>query len=214
MFWKYFNNCQTLFIVMFEVIIISVLLLYILPTVISVVWSKLCGDKIASQSFIPIINLVYAVVCCCVVILIIVTLIIERFPNLIYNYRKISNDIRKKQQTFFANRLAIKPFLIISLLQSLCEFLHLAGIVYIKLFCILFVFIFYSFNLLLSSQHKNRTMPNQLSWQSNSFVQIQIMSRSVLLFILMPNQLSWQSNSFVMSRSGVRVPDSAQRCVE
>lgn len=81
---------------MIEMILMSVLLLYVLPVILCVVWSKLWGDPITYQSFIPIINLIYILICFCTLILTIFALIIERFPNLIYNYKKILNDIRRK----------------------------------------------------------------------------------------------------------------------
>ena len=77
---------------MLEMVFVFIFLLYVLPVIVCAVCLKLWGDQIISQSFIPVINLLYAVVCCFIAIVIIVALIIERFPNLIYNYKKILND--------------------------------------------------------------------------------------------------------------------------
>ena len=77
-------------------VFIFIFLLYVLPVIVCAVCCKLWGDQIISQSFIPIINLLYAVICCCIAIVIVSALIIEQFPNLIYNYKKILNDRRKK----------------------------------------------------------------------------------------------------------------------
>ncbi len=94
---KVYNvNFETVIIVMIETTLMFVLLLYVFPVIVCVAWSKLWGDQIISQSFIPVINLIYAVLCCCIAIVIVSALIIEQFPNLIYNYKKILNDRRKK----------------------------------------------------------------------------------------------------------------------
>ena len=77
---------------MLEMVFIFIFLLYVLPVIVCTVCFKLWGGQIISQSFIPVINLLYAVVCCCIAIVIILALIIEQFPNLIYNYKKILND--------------------------------------------------------------------------------------------------------------------------
>ncbi len=81
---------------MLEMVFIFIFLLYVLPVIVCAVSCKLWGDQIISQSFVPIINLLYAVVCCCIAIVIVSALIIEQFPNLIYNYKKILNDRQKK----------------------------------------------------------------------------------------------------------------------
>ena len=81
---------------MLEMVFMFIFFLYVLPVIVCAVCFKLWGGQIISQSFIPVINLLYAVVCCCIAIVIILALIIEQFPNLIYNYKKILNEIRKK----------------------------------------------------------------------------------------------------------------------
>ncbi len=81
---------------MLETVFTFIFFLYVLPVIVCAVCCKLWGDQIISQSFIPVINLLYAVLCCCIAIVTILALIIEQFPNLIYNYKKILNDMRKK----------------------------------------------------------------------------------------------------------------------
>ncbi len=81
---------------MLEMVFMFIFFLYVLPVIVCAICCKLWGDQIISQSFVPIINLIYAVLCCCIAIVTILALIIEQFPNLIYNYKKILNDKRKK----------------------------------------------------------------------------------------------------------------------
>ena len=73
---------------MIETILIFVFMLYILPMIVCIAWHIFWKDPIASISCIPIINLLCAVIYLCTVIASIIAIIIERFPNLIYNYKK------------------------------------------------------------------------------------------------------------------------------
>ena len=81
---------------MLEMVFVFIFFLYVLPVIVCVVCFKLWGGQIISQSFIPVINLIYAIACCCIAIVIVSALIIEQFPNLIYNYKKILNDKQRK----------------------------------------------------------------------------------------------------------------------
>ena len=81
---------------MLEMVFMFIFFLYVLPVIVCAVCCKLWGDQIISQSFIPVINLIYAVLCCCIAVVIVSALIIEQFPNLIYNYKKILKEIRRK----------------------------------------------------------------------------------------------------------------------
>ena len=94
---KVYNvNFETVIIVMIETTLMFVLLLYVFPVIVCVAWSKLWGDPITYKSYMPIINLTYVAVFFCIFIISILALIIERFPYLIYNYKKILKEIRRK----------------------------------------------------------------------------------------------------------------------
>lgn len=81
---------------MIEMVLIFVLLLYVLPVTVCVVWAKIWDEPITHHSFIPIINMAYTIIYFSILIVSIFALIIECFPTFIYNYKKILNDRWRK----------------------------------------------------------------------------------------------------------------------